>query len=56
MVTWHNKNLELSHVDPTINSNFLAWLKTKYANDDIGDKKAISGKHNKLAITSCHNT
>jgi hypothetical protein len=35
-----------------VNDNFLAWLKTKYANDKIGEINAACGKkHNYLAMT-----
>jgi hypothetical protein len=52
MVTWHIDNLKSSHINPKVNNKFLAWLKTKYANDKIGEIKAVCGKkHNYLAIT-----
>jgi hypothetical protein len=51
-VTWHIDNLKSSYVNPKVNNKFLAWLKTKYANDKIREIKAIhEKKHNYLAIT-----
>jgi hypothetical protein len=43
-VTWHIDDLKSSHVDPQVNDKFLAWLKTKYADDKIGEIKAVHGK------------
>jgi hypothetical protein len=51
-VTWHVDDLKSSHVDPKVNDEFLAWLKTKYASDQIGEIKAVRGtKHDYLAMT-----
>jgi hypothetical protein len=50
-VTWHVDDLKSSHVDPKVNDEFLQWLKEKYANDDIGEVKAVRGKkHDYLAM------
>jgi hypothetical protein len=50
-VTWHVDDLKSSHVDPKVNDDFLLWLKDKYANDDIGEVKAVRGKkHDYLAM------
>jgi hypothetical protein len=39
-------------MDPKVNDKFLAWLKTKYASDNIRELKAVRGKiHNYLAMT-----
>jgi hypothetical protein len=51
-ITWHVDNLKSSHINPKVNNNFLAWLKTTYANDKIGEIKAVCGRrHNYLAMT-----
>jgi Reverse transcriptase (RNA-dependent DNA polymerase) len=51
-VTWHVDDLKSSHVDPRVNDKFLVWLKTTYANDEIGKIKAVRGKkHDYLAMT-----
>lgn len=43
-VTWHKDDLKSSHKDPTVNDEFLHWLKMKYASDEIGEVKAVQGK------------
>jgi hypothetical protein len=51
-ITWHVDDLKSSHVNPKVNDNFLDWLKATYANDKIGEIKAVCGKkHNYLAMT-----
>ena len=51
-ITWHMHDLKSSHVNPKVNDKFLDWLKTTYANDKIGEIKAVCGKkHNYLAMT-----
>lgn len=50
-VTWHVDDLKSSHVDPKVNDEFLEWLKTKYASDEIGEVKAVRGqRHDYLAM------
>jgi hypothetical protein len=45
-------DLKSSHINPKVNDNFLDWLKTTYANDKIGEIKAVCGKkHDYLAMT-----
>jgi hypothetical protein len=45
-------DLKTNHVDPKVNNKFLAWLKTKCADDKIGEIKAVRAKkHNYLVIT-----
>ena len=45
-------DLKSSHVDPKVNDRFLSWLQTTYANDKIGEIKAVRGtKHDYLAMT-----
>jgi hypothetical protein len=37
---------------PKVDDKFLAWLKTTYTNDKIGEIKAVCGqKHNYLVMT-----
>jgi hypothetical protein len=51
-VTWHVDDLKSSHVDPNVNDDFLEWLKMMYADDNIGEVKAVRGKkHDYLAMT-----
>jgi hypothetical protein len=51
-VTWHVDDLKSSHANPRVNDKFLTWLRNKYANDDIGEIKAVRGKkHDYLAMT-----
>jgi len=39
-------------VDSKVNDQFLEWLKTKYASDEIGEVKVMRGKkHDYLAMT-----
>jgi hypothetical protein len=37
-ITWHVDDLKSSHIDPKVNDEFLAWLKTKYADNNFGEK------------------
>jgi hypothetical protein len=37
--------LKSSHVDSTVNDEFLKWLQKVYASDDIGKVKAVQGHH-----------
>jgi hypothetical protein len=51
-ITWHVDDLKSSYIDPKVNNKFLAWLKTKYADDKIAEIKAVCGKkHNYFAMT-----
>jgi len=43
-ITWHVDDLKSSHVNPTINDEFLHWLNAMYASDEIGEVKAVQGK------------
>ena len=50
-VTWHVDDLKSSHVDPKVNDEFLEWLKSMYASDEIGEVKAVRGhRHDYLAM------
>lgn len=50
-VTWHVDDLKSSHVNPKVNDEFLEWLKSKYASDEIGEIKAVRGhRHDYLAM------
>jgi hypothetical protein len=50
-VSWHVDDLKSSKIDSKVNNKFLAWSKTKYANDKIGEIKAVCGmKHDYLAM------
>jgi hypothetical protein len=50
-VTWHVDDLKSSHVDPKVNDQFLEWLQSKYASDQIGEVKAVRGhRHDYLAM------
>ena len=38
-------------MDPKVNDNFLVWLRTKYASDEIGEVKVVRGhRHDYLAM------
>ena len=51
-VTLHVDFLKSRHVDSKVNAQFLEWLKTKYASDEIGEVKVMRGKkHDYLAMT-----
>ena len=40
MVTWHVNVLKLRYGDPKVIDKFLAWLKTKYVSDNIGEQSS----------------
>jgi hypothetical protein len=46
-LTWYVDDLQSSHIDPKVNNQFSFWLKTKYANDKIGEIKTICGTKQK---------
>jgi hypothetical protein len=49
--TWHVDDLKSSHVGSQVNDEFLKWLKTKYAADEIGEVKVVRGhRHDYLAL------
>jgi hypothetical protein len=43
--SWHVDNLKSSHVDSKVNDQFLEWLESTYASNEIGHVKAVHGKH-----------
>ena len=50
-ITWHVDDLKSSHKDPKVNDEFLQWLKKQYADDEIGEIKAVRGtRHDYLAM------
>jgi len=50
-VVWHVEDLKSSHIDKTVNDDFLGWLEEKYASDQIGKLKATRGlKHDYLGM------
>jgi hypothetical protein len=43
--------LKSSHIDSTVNDEFLKWLQKVYASDEIGEVKAVQGHcHDYLAM------
>jgi hypothetical protein len=51
-ITWHVDNIKSSHVEKTVNDEFLHWLKAMYANNGIGEIKVSRGKiHEYLGMT-----
>ena len=51
-VIWHVDDLKSSHVNKKVNDEFLEWLKSKYANDGIGNVSVTRGRrHEYLGMT-----
>ena len=40
-VMWHVNDLKISHKDPKVNDEFIAWLEKKYGDPKIGQVKAV---------------
>jgi len=56
-ITRHVDDVKSSHEDSKVNDEFFDWLKDKYANNNIGEVKAIRGtKHNYLGVTLDYTT
>jgi hypothetical protein len=54
-VCWHIDDLKSSHEDPTVNDEFLKWIKEKYGK--IGEVKVTRGKlHDYLGMTLDYKT
>ena len=50
-VTWHVDDLKSSHVDATVNDDFLKWLNKMYGDIEIAPVKATRGQiHDYLAM------
>ena len=43
-VVWHVDDLKSSHIMPSVNNEFIAWLKNTHAKDRIGEIKFKKGK------------
>jgi hypothetical protein len=51
-ITWHVDDVKSSHVDETVDDDFLHWLKATHASDGTGELKVTRGlRHNYLAMT-----
>ena len=50
-VTWHVDDLKSSHIDKTVNDEFIKWVDALYGDDEIGRVKAVRGKkHDHLGM------
>ena len=43
-MVWHVDDLKASHVNKTVNDNFVDWVKSTYASDGVGQVKTSHGK------------
>ena len=56
-VCWHVDDLKVSHKEPKVVDEFLAWCKEKYEDKNIGELKTVRGKlHTYLGMTLDYRT